>query len=187
MSLPRWLSGEESVCQCRTLRFDPWVRKISWRRKWQPTAVFLCGKSHGQRSLEGYIPWSHKSWTQLDRSMYFPYTDKPWLLTSLKLEMGEHVLSTIWENIRRHRKILFCMHTSLLVMESLSCFFSLFFYIGEKLERVRRGWGEEEEEKSHNRIMKKQKRRRDWEQKSRRKEKNKIKLKYKLPDITDGK
>ena len=32
---------------------------ISWRRKWQPTAVFLPGKSHGQRSLEGYSPWGH--------------------------------------------------------------------------------------------------------------------------------
>ena len=142
MSLPRWLSDEESVCQCRTLRFDPWVRKISWRRKWQPTAVFLCGKSYGQRSLEGYIPWSHKSWTQLDRSMYFPYTDKPWLLTSLKLEMGEHVLSTIWENIRRHRKILFCMHTSLLVMESVLLFFFIFLYRREtrkSKKRMRRG------------------------------------------------
>ena len=38
-------------------RFDPWVRKIAWRRKWQPTQVFLPGKSHGQRSLVGY---SHK-------------------------------------------------------------------------------------------------------------------------------
>ena len=33
---------------------------ISWRRKWQPTPVFLPGKSHGQRSQEGYSPWSHK-------------------------------------------------------------------------------------------------------------------------------
>ena len=32
-------------------RFDPWVRKIPWRRKWQPTPVFLSGKSRGQRSL----------------------------------------------------------------------------------------------------------------------------------------
>ena len=31
-----------------------------WRRKWQPTPVFLPGKSHGQRSLVGYSPWGHK-------------------------------------------------------------------------------------------------------------------------------
>ena len=36
------------------------VRKIPWRRKWQPTAVFLPGKSHGQRSLAGYRPWGCK-------------------------------------------------------------------------------------------------------------------------------
>ena len=40
--------------------FDPWVGKIPWRRKWQPTPVFLPGKSHGQRSLVGYSPWGHK-------------------------------------------------------------------------------------------------------------------------------
>jgi len=34
--------------------FNPWVRKISWRRKWQPTPVFLPGKSHGQWNLVGY-------------------------------------------------------------------------------------------------------------------------------------
>ena len=34
----------------------PWVGKISWRRKWQPTPVFFLGKSHGQRSLAGYSP-----------------------------------------------------------------------------------------------------------------------------------
>ena len=48
--LPPWLSGKESACQCR---FKPWVRKIPWRRKWQPTPVFLRGKSHRRRSLAG--------------------------------------------------------------------------------------------------------------------------------------
>ena len=45
---------------CRNHRFDPWVKKISWRNKWQPTPVFLPGKFHGQRSLAGYSPWGHK-------------------------------------------------------------------------------------------------------------------------------
>ena len=43
-------------CQCRTHKrcgFYPWAGKIPWRRKWQPTAIFLPGKSHGQRSLAG--------------------------------------------------------------------------------------------------------------------------------------
>ena len=44
--------------------FDPWVGKISWRRAWQPTPVFMAGESHEQKSLQGYSPWGHKE-TQL--------------------------------------------------------------------------------------------------------------------------
>ena len=60
LGLPWWLSVKESACQCRRGSFNPWVRKIPWRRKWQPTSVFLPGKSHGQRSLAGYGLWGHK-------------------------------------------------------------------------------------------------------------------------------
>jgi len=49
--------------QCRRPRFDSWVGKVPWRRKWQPTPVFLPGESHGQRNLDGYGPWGHKNWT----------------------------------------------------------------------------------------------------------------------------
>ena len=52
--LPRWLSDKEPACQCRRhkrLGFDPWVRKMPCRRKWQPTPVFWPRNSHGQRSL----------------------------------------------------------------------------------------------------------------------------------------
>ena len=38
---------KESTCQCRKLRFHPWVGKITCRRTWQPTQVFLPRKSHG--------------------------------------------------------------------------------------------------------------------------------------------
>ena len=41
-------------------RFDAWVGKIPWRRKWQPTPVLLPGESHGERSLVGYSPWGRK-------------------------------------------------------------------------------------------------------------------------------
>ena len=59
--LARWLSGKKKIhLQFRRHRFDPWVRKILWRRKLKPTLVFLPGKSHGQRSLEGYSLRSHK-------------------------------------------------------------------------------------------------------------------------------
>ena len=61
LELPRWCSGKavkknlvkKSACQWRRHkrgRFNPWVRKIPWRKKSQPTPVFLPGKFHGQRS-----------------------------------------------------------------------------------------------------------------------------------------
>ena len=60
IGLPRWCSGKEFACQCRRCRFDPDVGKMASRRKWQPTSVFLPGKHHGQRSLVGNYPWTHK-------------------------------------------------------------------------------------------------------------------------------
>ena len=44
----------------RRPRFAPSVGKIPWRRKWQPTPIFLSGESHGQRRLVVYSPWGHK-------------------------------------------------------------------------------------------------------------------------------
>ena len=49
-----------SACQCRRHEFDPWVEKIPWRRKWQPTPVYLPGKFHGLRRLVGYSSWGCK-------------------------------------------------------------------------------------------------------------------------------
>ena len=52
------------IClQCirhRRHRFDPWVRKIPWRRAWQPTPVYLPGESCGLRRLMGYSPWGYE-------------------------------------------------------------------------------------------------------------------------------
>ena len=50
-------------CQCRRHRrlgFNPWVRKISCRRKWHPTPIFLPGKSHGEKTQAGCSPWGHR-------------------------------------------------------------------------------------------------------------------------------
>ena len=63
VDFPSGASGKEFGCQCRRCKrqgFDPWVGKIPWWRAWQPTAVFLPGTFHGQRSLVGYSPWGHK-------------------------------------------------------------------------------------------------------------------------------
>ena len=60
LGFPGDASGKEPTCQCRRHkrhRFDPWVGKIPWRRKWQPTPVFLPGESQGQRSLVGCGLW----------------------------------------------------------------------------------------------------------------------------------
>ena len=62
----RWRSDKESSCQgrrCKRCRFDPWVGKIPWRRKWQSTSIFLLRKFHGQRSLVVYIHGAARSWT----------------------------------------------------------------------------------------------------------------------------
>ena len=57
LGLPKWLSDKESTCHFRRHRFNPWVRKIPWRRNWQPTTVFLPEKFLGHRSLVSYTPW----------------------------------------------------------------------------------------------------------------------------------
>ena len=54
------LVASSGCLQCGRPGFDPWVGKIPWRRKWQPTPGFLPGESHGQRSLVGYSPQGHK-------------------------------------------------------------------------------------------------------------------------------
>ena len=56
-------SGKESSCliqETQERRVHPWVRKISFSRKWHPTPVFLPGKFHRQRSLVSYSPWGCK-------------------------------------------------------------------------------------------------------------------------------
>ena len=53
------------------IRFDPWVGKILWSRKWQPTPVFLPGKFHEQRSLAGHtVHRVAKSQTRLSTHVY---------------------------------------------------------------------------------------------------------------------
>ena len=44
----------------KRFQFDPWVRKIPWRRAWQPTPGLFPGESHGWRSLVGHGPQGHK-------------------------------------------------------------------------------------------------------------------------------
>ena len=69
--IPRWCSGKESVWLCKRhkkRRFNPWIGKIPWSRKLQPTPVFLPGKFHGQRNLLGYSPKSLKELGMIEYS-----------------------------------------------------------------------------------------------------------------------
>ena len=61
--LPGSTSGKESASQGKKSKrhgFNSWIGKIPWRRKWQPTPIFLPAKSQGEKSLEGYSPKGHK-------------------------------------------------------------------------------------------------------------------------------
>ena len=61
---------ETVISTCRRSRFNPWVRKIPWRRKWQPTPVLLPRESHGQRSFAAYSPWDGKESDMTERPTY---------------------------------------------------------------------------------------------------------------------
>ena len=57
MGFPNNSADKDSACNAgnRKLEFDPWVGKMPWRRKWQPTPMLLPEIFHGQQSLVGYI------------------------------------------------------------------------------------------------------------------------------------
>ena len=84
------------VCpQCERPRFDLRVGKIPWRRKWQPSTVFLPGESNGWRNLLGYHPWGHKEWDTTEW-LYFCFhstalNSRMWIvtvITSYKLKIS---------------------------------------------------------------------------------------------------
>ena len=89
-----------SACQCRILRrrgFNPWVRNILQRRKWQPTPVFLPGKSHGQRSVADYSPWGHKELDMTECTNMHPYRTLQVLI--FKQSYKTAPIWTTWEKI----------------------------------------------------------------------------------------
>ena len=83
--LPCDSDGQESALQCRRCRFNHWVGKIPWRRKWLPTPVFLLGKSHGQRSLPSYSLWGCK-----ESDMIWPTLSD--LFNSVYYTLGQFIL-----------------------------------------------------------------------------------------------
>ena len=97
--LPWWLRGWSIFLQCRRPGFSPWVGKIPWRRKWQPTSVLLPGKFHRWRTLVGYSSWGCK---ELDMTewLHFHFLEihmlKPQSLMWLYLEIGP--MKRWWES-----------------------------------------------------------------------------------------
>ena len=81
------------LLQCGRLGFDPWVRKILWRRKWQPTPVPLPGISHGRRSLVSYCPWGRE---ELDTTERLHLS-----LISLEPRRSPQKAAIIWKDQRR--------------------------------------------------------------------------------------
>ena len=61
------------LLKCKRHRFSPWVGKISWRREWLPTPLFLPGEFHGQRSLEGYTLWGYKESDPAEQLTHFHF------------------------------------------------------------------------------------------------------------------
>ena len=57
---PAWTSETSRFRYCWSLAWRILSTTFVWRRKWQPTPVFLPGKSHGWKSLVGYSSWGHK-------------------------------------------------------------------------------------------------------------------------------
>ena len=58
----------------RDVAFSSWIRKTSWRREWQPTPLFLPGKSNGWRSLVGPNSWGHKESDMTERAHTHTHT-----------------------------------------------------------------------------------------------------------------
>ena len=84
-----FLRVDRTILRMQVTQFYHWIRKIPWRRKWQPTLVFLPGKSHGQRSLLGYYPWSCKE-SDTTEWLSLPHSSRDGTVSYSKLEYTEH-------------------------------------------------------------------------------------------------
>ena len=98
-----WLSGKESTCSAwdagERSRFDPWVRKVL-EEEFQTNAVFLPGKSHGQRSLVGYSPWGYKE-SDMTEQLHTKYHQIIWSRTVWchMTEVHRIIYKLFWPNM----------------------------------------------------------------------------------------
>ena len=124
LELPMWLNGLRICLQHRRCRFNPWVGKIPWRRVLQPTPVFLPGKSHGQRSLAGCSPWSHKGSEATEWLNMHSHSHKSALATQFGVSVTFSLGLRAWKQ--------FCVCTWPLPVNSCTNFVCLSFSLSRK-------------------------------------------------------
>ena len=116
--LPRWLGGKEPAYQCRRCRrrgFNPWVRKSPWSRKYQLAPVFLLGKFHGQKSLEGHSPWDPKESDCAGMHTIFNISQKPRKFVARKLltpRRNQENIPEMFVDARAHASIFLGIQTA---------------------------------------------------------------------------
>ena len=81
--------------RCKRSEFNPWVRKISWRRAWQSTPVFLPAELHGQRSLVGYSPWGCRQLDTTEQLTHTSDTTTSFIFSNNTMEVKEEKKDTI--------------------------------------------------------------------------------------------
>ena len=103
MSFPNGSAVKNLQCRSRRrCKFDPWVRKIPWRRSWKPTPVFLPGEAHWHRSL-ATVHRVTKSWTQLERfSVQHVIIKSHGLIFNLFLIGGQLLYNTVLASAVQH-------------------------------------------------------------------------------------
>ena len=89
--------GKNVYLQCGRPGFNSWVRKIPWRRKWQPTPVLLPGKFHGWRSLVGYSQWGCKE-SDTTEQFHFHFSKSLWMvIVAMKLKDTCSLEGKLWQ------------------------------------------------------------------------------------------
>ena len=141
--LPRWRWYKEPTCQCgrgKRCRFDPWVRKIPWRKEWQPTPAFLPGESRGQRSLAGYGPLGHKESDTTERArtpfLWLPSPNSHWLQSLLCPKHRDPVIAWCPGHRPHSLKPWLCMFVFCLPGNTLSLLFIRVTASSSKLNSV---------------------------------------------------
>ena len=115
-----------SACNAGELGSIPGIRKIPWRRKWQPTPVLLPGESHGGRRLVGYSPWGRKESDTTER-LHFHFH-----FTSTLFNDCEKLLHKVIVKINIFLFFFFCVHCQYyLLCNSFEGYSTLMHFFGE--------------------------------------------------------